>query len=162
MWVKIMELSDLRKEYGLSQLKAAQICGVPLRTYIRYETNCDYGNPLKRKGMIAAIKDACEITEEKGVLTINQIIERVCNVITKDYQDDIDLCYLFGSYAKGYASNISDVDLCVSTKLDGLKFVGFVERLHQELHKNVDVVRLNNINNELILEIMKDGIKIYG
>jgi len=157
-----MELFELRKEYGLSQLQAAQICGVPLRTYIRYESDVNYGNFLKRKGMIAAINDACEITEEKGILTLDQIIKGVRKVITDEYQEDIDLCYLFGSYAKGYASNFSDVDLCVSTKLEGLNFVGFVESLHQGLHKNVDVVILNNINNELILEIMKDGIKIYG
>ena len=157
-----MELFDLRKEYGLSQLKAAQMWGVPLRTYIRYETNSEYGNLLKRKGMIAAINSACEITEEKGILTIDQIIKGVCNVITKKYQDSVSLCYLFGSYAKGYATEKSDVDLLVATNLEGFAYAGLAEDIRTVLHKNIDLNNYSNSSSELIYEIMKEGIKIYG
>ena len=68
-----MTLFDLRKEYGLSQLDAANICGVPLRTYIRYERDNNYGSGLKRTAMINALNDKCEITEEKGVWWCNGI-----------------------------------------------------------------------------------------
>lgn len=157
-----MTLFDLRKEYGLSQLDAANICGVPLRTYVRYERDNDYGSGLKRTAMIKALNDKCEITEEKGVLSLNQIMKGVRNVIERDYQDSVSLCYLFGSYAKGYASDKSDVDLCVSTSLTGLDYAGLAEDLHRELHKTIELVRLNNASGELIYEIMKDGIKVYG
>ena len=157
-----MKLFDLRKEYGLSQLDAANICGVPLRTYVRYERDNDYGSGLKRTAMIKALNDKCEITEEKGVLSLNQIMKGVRNVIERDYQDSVSLCYLFGSYAKGYASDKSDVDLCVSTSLTGLDYAGLAEDLHRELHKTIELVRLNNASVELIYEIMKDGIKVYG
>lgn len=157
-----MKLFDLRKEYGLSQLDAANICGVPLRTYVRYERDNDYGSGLKRTAMIKALNDKCEITEEKGVLSLNQIMKGVRNVIERDYQDSVSLCYLFGSYAKGYASDKSDVDLCVSTSLTGLDYAGLAEDLHRELHKTIELVRLNNASGELIYEIMKDGIKVYG
>lgn len=157
-----MTLFDLRKEYGLSQLDAANICGVPLRTYIRYERDNDYGSGLKRTAMINALNDKCEITEEKGVLSLDQIMKGVRNVIEKDYQESVNLCYLFGSYAKGYASDKSDVDLCVSTSLIGLDYAGLAEDLHRELHKTIELVRLNNASVELIYEIMKDGIKVYG
>lgn len=157
-----MNLFDLRKEYGLSQLKAAEICSVPLRTYVRYESDNEYGNALKRKAMIAAIKDACEITEEKGILNINQIMKGVRNVINEKYQDSVTLVYLFGSYAKGYATEKSDVDLCIKTTLKGMKYVGITERLRLALHKRIDLINLNNADGELIYEIMKDGIKIYG
>ena len=157
-----MNLFDLRKEYGLSQLKTAEICSVPLRTYIRYESDNEYGNTLKRKAMIAAIKDACEITEEKGILSIDQIMKGVHKVIEEKYQGTVNLCYLFGSYAKGYATKKSDVDLCISTDLTGLAYVGLAERLHVELHKSIDLINLKNANSDLIYEIMKDGIKIYG
>lgn len=157
-----MKLFDLRKEYGLSQQKAADICGVPLRTYIRYESDDNYGNALKRTAMINLINDVCEITEEKGILSVEQIIKGVRKVVAKEeYQNAIDLCYLFGSYAKGYASDRSDIDLCVSTSLTGLDYAGLAEDFRQELHKNIDLVRLNNAGNDLIFEIMKDGIKIY-
>ena len=157
-----MNLFDLRKEYGLSQLKAAEICSVPLRTYIRYGSDNEYGNALKRKAMIAAIKDACEITEDKGILLLNQIIERVRDVIAKKYRDSVTMCYLFGSYAKGYATEKSDVDLLVSTDLQGFKYVGLAEDIHKVLHKNIDLNNFNNASSELIYEVMKDGIKIYG
>ena len=44
-----MNLFDLRKEYGLSQLKAAEICSVPLRTYIRYESDNEYSLGMDEK-----------------------------------------------------------------------------------------------------------------
>lgn len=157
-----MKLFDLRKEYGLSQLDAANICGVPLRTFIRYERDNDYGSALKRTAMINAINDKCEITEEKGVLSLNQIMKGVRNVIEGKYQNSISFCYLFGSYAKGYATEKSDVDLLVSTDLKGFDYVGLVEDFHRELHKNIDLIRLDNANSELIFEILKDGLKIYG
>lgn len=157
-----MNLFDLRKEYGLSQLKAAEICAIPLRTYVRYENNDNYGDSLKRKAMITAIKDACETTEEKGILSINQIMKGVRKVISEMYQDTVALCYLFGSYAKGYATDKSDVDLFISTDLTGLAYVGLAEEFHKELHKTIDLVNLKNANSELIFEVMKDGIKIYG
>ncbi len=157
-----MNLFDLRKEYGLSQEKAADICRVPIRTYIRYERDNDYGSSLKREAMINAINNACEITEEKGILTIEQIKKGVHKVIANEYQSAVELCYLFGSYAKGYASNKSDVDLMISTTLQGLDYVGLAEDIHRELHKKIELVNFNNAGSELILEVMKDGIKIYG
>jgi len=71
---------------------------------------------------------------------------------------------LFGSYAKGYAKENSDIDLCVSTNLTGLRFVGLSEAIRDVLHKRIDLIRFNNLsdNFELVSEIMKDGIKIYG
>ena len=157
-----MKLFDLRKEYGLSQQKAANLCGIPLRTYVRYEADDSYGSALKRSAIIKAINDACEITEERGILSVEQIMKGVHKVIADKYQESVTLCYLFGSYAKGYASDRSDVDLCVSTSLTGLKYAGLAERIHEELHKQIDLVNLNNASNDLIYEIMKDGIKIYG
>ena len=76
----------------------------------------------------------------------------------------VDFCYLFGSYAKGYAKEDSDVDLCVSTSLTGFDFIGLHNRLSEVLHKKVDLIRVDTLkdNIELLNEIMKDGIRIYG
>lgn len=77
---------------------------------------------------------------------------------------DIEYCYLFGSYAKGKASNIRDVDLFVSTSVTGLRYFGLVEQLRERLKKKVDLLNFNQIkdNTEVLNEILKDGIKIYG
>lgn len=159
-----MKLKELRKQYGLSQLQASTFVGVPIRTYRRYETNEDYGDALKRKIFINIINERFEITEEKGLLSIDKIRNIVTNLLNEEYEGQVDFCYLFGSYAKGTPKETSDVDLYVSTSLTGLKFVGLIERLRQVLHKKVDLIRSSELANnvDLLNEIMKEGIKIYG
>ena len=157
-----MTLNDIRKSYGITQKEAANSTGVPLRTYIRYEKASDPTN-LKYLKIIELLKEKYDITEEKGIITLDYITSSVKMVFDK-YDDAISFCYLFGSYAKGHAKEKSDVDLCINTSLTGLKFVGLVEKLHQALKKNVDVIRFQELtsNPDLLNEIMKDGIKIYG
>ena len=77
---------------------------------------------------------------------------------------DVNFCYLFGSYAKGRDTPSSDVDLLISANVRGLKFYGLVEELRTALQKRVDVLDTNQLkeNLELIEEILKDGVKIYG
>ena len=159
-----MNLFDVRKEYGLSQIEASRILGIPVRTYIRYEKDNDYGSSLKRKTMIDVLKDKCAITEDKGLLSISQIKQLLSSIFDTEYKDQIEFCFLFGSYAKGYAKENSDIDLCISTNLTGLKFVGLSETIRNTLHKRIDLIRFSNLsdNFELVGEIMKDGIKIYG
>ena len=159
----VMELLETRTQFGLSQVEAASILGMPVRTYIRYEKDNNYGNNLKRTMMINMLNDSFEITETKGLLTIEQIKKALTKVFEEEYKDQIEFCYLFGSYAKGYAKENSDVDLCVATQLSGLKFVGLSESIREALHKKVDLIRFSNLQNnmELINEIMKDGIKVY-
>lgn len=159
-----MELEKLRKEFCLSQVEAANIIDIPIRTYIRYEKDDNYGSSLKREAMIKSLKDACEVTNVKGLLSLEQISNSINELIKSTYKNDIYFCYIFGSYAKGYANEKSDIDICVSTKLAGLTFVKLKSDLETKLHKNVDLIRFSDLNNnlELINEIMKDGIKIYG
>ena len=159
-----MELKEKRMGYNISQQRAADIVGIPLRTYVRYEEDDNYGDSLKRKAIINAIDECCEINEDKGILSIEQIKKSIQKLFDSEYKDKIEFCYLFGSYAKGYANDKSDVDLCVSTSLSGLDFAGLSEKLRNALHKRIDLIRLNNLkdNVELINEIMKVGIKIFG
>lgn len=48
--------------------------------------------------------------------------------------------------------------------MKGLKFYGLIEEIRIALHKKVDVLDVGQLkdNIELIKEIRKDGIKIYG
>lgn len=159
-----MSLLQIRKKYDLSQIEAANSLGIPVRTYIRYESDENYGSLLKRKMMIEMLVEKYEITEDKGILSIEEIKNKLSNLFDNEYKEQVEFCFLFGSYAKGYAKENSDVDLCVSTSLTGLKFAGLSESIRNVLHKRIDLIRFNNLNNnlELINEIMKDGIKIYG
>ena len=158
-----MELKDYRTQVGITIKEASLISGVPVRTYIRYENDNSYGNVLKRKQILSILREKFDITEDNGILSIDRIKECVEEVFSS-YKEQISFCYLFGSYAKGYASDSSDVDLCVSTSLTGLSYVGLIEELRQKLCKKIDLIRLNDLsdNFELLSEIMKDGVKIYG
>lgn len=158
-----MGLKEYRKEIGITSKEASIVCGVPLRTYIRYENDDSYGSNLKRDKILSLLKEKYEVTEEKGLLSIEEIKNKVTDIFSK-YKDEISFCYLFGSYAKGYAKDDSDVDLCISTSLTGLTFIGLIEELRVSLNKKVDLLRLSDMKNniELVHEIMKDGIKIYG
>lgn len=157
-----MTLREYRQQYNLSLKDASNISNIPLRTYIRYEQNENYGSKLKRKAIEEAIKDKYEIREDKGILEL-KTIENICNSVFKKHLGEVDFCYLFGSYAKGYARETSDVDLLVSTNLSGIKFVGLIEELRIALNKRVDLIRLKDIsgNLDLLKEIMMDGQKIY-
>ena len=52
----------------------------------------------------------------------------------------------------------------ISTNVKGLKFYALVEDIRSMLGKKVDILDLNQLkdNLELMGEILKDGIKIYG
>ena len=158
-----MTLLEARQNYNLSQMQAASALGVPLRTYVRYEKDNEYGNALKRDAMIEALDERFEITETKGLLTLEQIKSKLKELFDEKYNGVINFCFLFGSYAKGYATERSDVDICVSTSLTGFRFIGISESVREVLHKNVDLVKFEHLGNnfDLLSEIMKDGIKIY-
>ena len=101
------------------------------------------------------------VDEENGILTLDEI-RNICADVLADYP--VEFCYLFGSYAKGKATPVSDVDLLVSATVPGLRFFGMVEELRQRLGKKVDVLDQKQLtgNFELTSEILRDGIKIYG
>ena len=158
-----MTLKGVRIQYNLSQIEAANIIGIPVRSLRRYELDENYGSTLKRQMFIELLNKHCEISEEKGLLTIELIKQLLTDLFDTDYKGEIEFCFLFGSYAKGTATETSDVDLYVSSSLSGLRFVGLIERARQVLHKKVDLIRSSELENNanLINEILKDGIRIY-
>jgi predicted nucleotidyltransferase len=78
-------------------------------------------------------------------------------------EDGAEYGLLFGSYSRGEASPVSDVDLLIDTPTTGLEFYGLVEKLRQTLHKKVDLVTVASLknNDELTKAILHDGIRIY-
>ena len=145
----------------MTQAQAASYVGVPLRTYVRYEQGYPGADEIKKQYIFQKLFSLTEITEEKGILSLDSI-KQIVSEICKKY--NIQLCYLFGSYAKGKAKDMSDVDLLIETDITGLDYFGLIEEFRESLHKKVDLLRLVDIkeNKELLLEIMKDGVKLYG
>ena len=156
-----MTLKELRKQKKLTQIECASYLGVPIRTYQNYENDDRTQTSLKYLYMIQKLEKYGFVDEKHGILTINEI-KVLCSSIFSNY--DIEYCYLFGSYAKGKATDVSDVDLLLSTTVSGIRFYDIVEALRECLKKRVDVLTLEQLkeNIELVNEVLKDGVKIYG
>lgn len=154
-------LKDLRLEKRLTQQQVADLVGISLRSYKSYENDETKIATIKYNYIMQKLEEINPIDEEHGIIDIEYIRDK-CQKVFEKY--DVDFCYLFGSYAKNKATPTSDVDLLISAKVKGLKFYGLVEEVRTALHKKVDVLDVNQLNNniELTQEILKDGIKIYG
>ncbi len=77
---------------------------------------------------------------------------------------NIDRALLFGSYAKGQATNKSDIDLYVDSNLRGMEFVGLMEEVRQALgNKDIDLLNTSHIEKDspIAQEIQKTGVIIY-
>ena len=156
-----MSLKDIRLRSNLTQEEAAQLLGVTRRTYVNYEAGKIDESSLKYKYVVETLQKATLIDENHGILTIDQI-RKICGEIFKDYS--VEYCYLFGSYAKGKATERSDVDLLVAMPVDGMKFFELIEVLREQLKKKIDLLDIAQLENNpaLVQEILRDGIKIYG
>lgn len=156
-----MTLKELRKQKKLTQAQCAEYLEIPLRTYQNYETDKRKSDSMKYEFMMQRLLEYGYVDENSGVLTLDQIKE-TCIEVFADY--DVEYCYLFGSYAKGKAHEQSDVDLLVSADVSGMRFFELVEELREALKKKVDLLDINQLkdNPDLIHEILKDGVKIYG
>jgi hypothetical protein len=155
------ELKKLRIEKKLTQQQVAQLVGVSLRSYKSYENDEKKQGTIKYKFMLEQLLKVNPIDEEHGIVDIDYIKEK-CSAVFKNYK--VEYCYLFGSYAKGTANEKSDVDLLISSDVRGLKYFGMVEELRTKLKKKVDALDINQLNNnmDLVQEVLKTGVKIYG
>ena len=156
-----MSLKELRTQYGLTQQECADIVGIPLRTYVRYEKG-EYGeSSVKYRYIVDELQKYCLVDEEHGLLSKQTIVDKCAPIFDKF---GVRYAYLFGSYAKGTANEESDVDLLVAMPVNGFTFYEMAELLRQALRKKVDLLdesQLND-NNELVKEILSTGEKIYG
>lgn len=155
------ELKSRRLQRKITQKEAAERIGISLRSYIMYENDESKEGTPKYRFLLQEMDRIILLDESHGILSIEEIKQKCADVFALYH---IEFCYLFGSYAKGKATEKSDVDLLVSTETTGLTFFEMTERLRESLHKKVDLLDLKQlINNEnLLREVLKEGIKIYG
>ena len=156
-----MSIKELRKSLELTQKEASEIVNIPLRTYVNYENDNSKESTIKYIYIRERLEQYGFVDETHGILTLEKIKE-----VTKDVLDrfDVEYCYLFGSYAKGIATEVSDIDLLISTTTSGLDFYGLVEMLRENLKKKVEVLSFSTLKNDtdILNEVLREGIKIYG
>lgn len=75
----------------------------------------------------------------------------------------ISKAILFGSLAKGTATQTSDLDLLVDSNLHGLDFFGLTEDIRQAVQRPVDVMDVAHVKKDSPIdrEIRETGVLIY-
>lgn len=81
--------------------------------------------------------------------------------IAKDY--GVEAVYLFGSFARGEATEDSDYDFYIKKgRVRGLmQLIGFENILEKVLGRKVDVVTSGIRNERLLRSIERDGVLLY-
>ena len=155
------ELKSIRLEKKLTQQNVADLLNISVRSYKSYENDENKIGTIKYNYIKEKLLQINLLDENNGILTIDDIKNKLSDIL-KNY--DVNYCFLFGSYAKKKATPTSDVDLLLSANIKGLDFYGLVEEIRASLHKKIDLLDVKQLQNnlELIEEILKDGIKIYG
>lgn len=97
----------------------------------------------------------------KDIYTPSQI-QMILRPVFTDYK--IKKAILFGSYAKGFAREQSDIDILVDSGLRGLAFFGLLEDVVTSLGKEVDLLDVSQLASDSPIseEIQRSGVVIYG
>ena len=155
------ELKIKRKQLGLTQVQAAQLCGVSRRTYQTYEesnqSNVNYNDLLARLS-------AEGILDGTNYISNVNIIKKECRELFEKQYPEVECAILFGSYARGEATGKSDIDiLLVLNEPMGMKYFGIGAEIKEELNKEVDLLTHKQLMNDeyLLRRVLTDAIKIY-
>lgn len=111
--------------------------------------------------MIAMMEpDSICIGESESIYTIEEI-KKIVTPIAASY--GVEKIYLFGSYARGEATEDSDIDLRVDKgRLKGLIELGalYVD-LEESLGKQLDLLATGSLDQNFLCRIAKEEILIY-
>lgn len=96
-----------------------------------------------------------------SIYNISEIRERLTPVFDSE---PVYRAVLFGSYAKGIATENSDIDIVIDGRgeLHGLHFFGILESIVGAVGKQVDLIELSEIRpGSPLLDDIKQGTVLY-
>ena len=104
------------------------------------------------------------------VYTLEQLAEKIAPIAEKY---EIPAVYVFGSYARGEATEDSDVDVLIQDKGSAIQSLfdlgGLYHDLNQALQKNLDIVEEGALDQAhcrrtpwIAENIIKERVRIYG
>ena len=94
------------------------------------------------------------------VFTIEDIKKRLIPIVIKY---GINTFSLFGSYARGEATEDSDLDFVMDKgDLRGLQYVSLVQDLEDEFDCHVDVISKGSSNKKFLEAVSKEEVLLYG
>jgi predicted nucleotidyltransferase len=159
------EIKKIRHNTQMTQEEFSSLLGIPLKTLRNWEQGIRKPNDWTKDLIIdQALRYKTEkniqIDEETGLLSFMKLKRTVTSIAQKF---DIDKIYLFGSYAKGEATNTSDIDLYMESSLYGLDYFEFIEILREAIGKEIDLLSNRTIEekSKVYQEILDSGVLIY-
>ena len=103
--------------------------------------------------------------KRKETISIPYIKKCLREILEKSKKnEDISKAYLFGSYARGEETSLSDVDIRLEVN-DNFTLFDLTEiayNLEEKLNKKVDIITSGNLDELLYEEIKKEEICIYS
>ena len=93
------------------------------------------------------------------IYTINEIKQIITPIVEKY---GVDAIYLFGSYAKGYATEQSDIDFRIDKgDVRGIQFAGLNLEMEEVFKKSVDLVTTASLDEEFRNNISREEVLLY-
>ncbi|MFU8793344.1 MAG: nucleotidyltransferase domain-containing protein [Acholeplasmataceae bacterium] len=158
------KLKETRAKYNITQQELSDLTDIPKRTIENWESGKRNPSPWVEKLVTSYIKKYPKnsqgiVTEKLGIYELNDI-KNIVIPLTLRY--DIDKIILFGSYAKGQADPLSDIDLAIDGQFKGLTFFGLLEELNELFVKDIDLIYIKEVDeaSDILKEINK-GIVMY-
>jgi predicted nucleotidyltransferase len=99
------------------------------------------------------------ITGSKEQNFVGALSEQIKLIVEELRRDEVDAIYLFGSYAKGNAKPISDIDICVLTKRDIPKSIK--EEILSNSSKKIDISIFWDLTPTIRFRVFKEGKLLY-
>ncbi len=94
-----------------------------------------------------------------GGYEIKQIKNTVLSIIC---QYDVDKVILFGSYAKGTPSPLSDIDIAIDGAVQGFDFFALLEDMNQAFVKDIDLIHLTEVDEDSkVMKAIQEGMVLY-
>ena len=109
-------------------------------------------------------KGAVRIIMNNAIYSIAEIADRIIPVLEKY---GVTSAYIFGSYARGEATQNSDIDLFIdASNIKGLFMLSALyEELKEALEKDIDLVTMNslkyNTDDDFVQNVRKDSVLLY-
>ena len=92
-------------------------------------------------------------------MSMHEVKEQIKPIVDELSGIEVEAIYLFGSYAKGNAKPISDIDICVLTKKNITKNIK--ENILSNSSKKIDISIFWDLPPTLRFRVFKEGKLLY-
>lgn len=158
-------IKQFRSNLNMTQQQLSDLSGVPLKTIRNWEQQIRTPSSWMMDLVMERVLDylnfvTASIDEQTGVLSLKALRDGIHEIAN---QFPIKRIILFGSYARGQATPLSDVDLYMESELFGLAYFEVAEAMRTKLNKRVDLFSNKTVapDSKVANEIQRSGIVIY-